>query len=270
MLNKKHLSIIRKTLTDELENYTGKDYIKLEIDEFRLKQILVENGSFAIDFNLVKKLDLSNFNFSKVDISTLDFTNSNVSTIDPQKVLNRDLHLCKLNGVELTGTFDDVLIVGTDFTGSKGARINPEKVAYRNLSCAKLTDAKLTKDVKSVYIAGTDFSGCIGETRIFVDTLIDKDLRYAKFNGTELIGSFRFAKVEYADFSHSKGALIDAQRVYDRSLKGTKLADTKVIGTISKDNIEEADFYGCINHEELKTTREVKRLVKIIKDDFKK
>ena len=270
MLDSKHIIELRTVLKDELENYHGKEHIKLSIDRKLLKDILIDNKQFAIDFELVKKLDLTGFIFYNIDVSGLDFTGSKGVKINPQTIRNKDMHLCKLNGVTIKGSFDDVLIIGTDFTNSKGARINPETVAYKNISCCKLTDARIMNDVKNVCIAGADFSGCIGKFKVFVDEVIDRDLRYTIFNGCELIGTFRHAKVEYANLSKSKGAVIDVQRVYGRSLHGTKLTDTELIGTLSGVDISNAIFYGCKDSEVYKFSPETKEFIKTIKNDFKK
>ncbi|MBP3766118.1 MAG: pentapeptide repeat-containing protein [Bacilli bacterium] len=270
MLKYNHIIELRTALKEELESYMGKDHIKLSVDDKLLKRILIENKKFAIDFELVKKLDLTGFKFFNIDISGLDFTGSKGVRINPQKILNKDMHLCKLNSVTIKGSLDDVLIIGTDFTGSNGARINPEKVAFKNMSCAKLNDAKIISDVKNVYIAGTDFSGCIGGAKIYVDEVIDKDLRYTIFNGCNLYGTFRWAKVENTNFSHSKGAVLDAQRLYGRSLNGTKLTDAELLGSLTGVDIRNTIFYGCKDRKIYKSTCETKELIKIIKEDFKK
>ena len=83
-----------------------------------------------------------------------------------------------------------------DFTDSKGTMIDISKISYKYISCDKLKDAKIVGDIKDVYISGTDFSGCIGDVRKYVDEVIDKDLRYSKLSDVELIGTFRFVKVE--------------------------------------------------------------------------
>ena len=180
------------------------------------------------------------------------------------------MHLCKLNDAIITGSFDDVLIVGTDFTGSEGAKINPNTVAYNNMSCAKLCDARLIDAVRKVYIAGTDFSGCKGEACIFVDRAINRDFRHTVFNGATIYGSFNDSLVEYANFTHSKDAFINAQKLRDKSLEGTKLTDATIEGDLGGINTQYTIFHGCHGIKSFETSDEAKEIEKTIKKCFKK
>ena len=270
MLNEKGLTEIRNILREELKNYCGKEHIKLNISEKNLRRILTKNSRFVLDFELVKKLDLTGFRFINIDISGLDFTGSKGVKINPQTIRNKDMHLCKLNGVTLIGTLDDVLIVGTDFTNSKGAIINPQTIAYKNMSGAKLCDAKLIDEVKDVYIVGTNFTGCIGGATILADRVIDKDFRHTVLSGTNIVGSLDWAKLDYSNFSHSKGAIIDLQRTYNRTVEGAKLVDATIVGSTSGINIKNTIFYICDLSSYHKVSNEANELIKIIKDDFKK
>jgi len=56
--------------------------------------------------------------------------------------------------------------------------------------------------------------------------------------------SFDDASVEYVDFTGSKGAVINPQTVYGKSLLGAKLADAEIKGTFDGVNIRGADFTG--------------------------
>lgn len=80
------------------------------------------------DWELIKKLDLSDITFRNVDIDGLDFTGSYGVKINPQIVFDKSCRLTKFKDVEFVGSFDDVDIYGADFTGSKEAFISISKV----------------------------------------------------------------------------------------------------------------------------------------------
>ncbi len=155
---------IREELVKILEHYNSKEHLLYDIDYEIYRKILLnkEDNSFAIDFNLVKKLDLSNFSFDNVNIRFLNFKGSKGVKINPQKVYNKDLSYCILEGAEVEGSFDDALIYYTNFKGTNGIEINPQKVRGKNLAGAVLTDTTITGSFDGTYIRGTEFTGSKG------------------------------------------------------------------------------------------------------------
>ena len=113
------ISDLREELRKNLEEYKSTDHYYLDIDKEIYRDILLnkDDYSFAIDFNLVKKLDLSNFSFDNVNVKGLNFKGSKGVIINPQKIFEKDLSFCNLEDVTINGSFNDVLVYYTNFKG---------------------------------------------------------------------------------------------------------------------------------------------------------
>ena len=170
---------LRKKLIQKLKEYDYDEAINLEIDKKVMREILLneEDNSFAIPFDLVKKLDLSNFSFNGVNVRFLNFKGSTGVKINPQKVDNKDLSYCVLEGAEIKGSFDDTIIYYTNFKGTKGIKINPQKIRGKNLAGCVLTDTTLTGSFDGVNIRGTEFNGSKGAI-IDIDKIYKKNIKY--------------------------------------------------------------------------------------------
>ena len=128
---------LRQVLKEKLINYQGNKKIKLDIPEKLLEQIIFVNDIYknkilALDFDLIKKLDLTNVSFDGVCIANLDFSNSLGVKINPQTVYQKDLQYTVLNGVTFTGVFDGSKIVGANFKGSINTLINPQTIYLKS------------------------------------------------------------------------------------------------------------------------------------------
>ena len=126
---------------------------------FKINEV---SGKKEIDIpNDIKfKIDYSNVNFRNVNIKDYDFTNMRNVYINPQEVFNKDLRNCTLDGVHITGSFDDVYITNTNFTNSVGASINPQKVYNKDLTGTILTDSIVVDNFEDVKIKNTIFTNC--------------------------------------------------------------------------------------------------------------
>lgn len=182
-LTKKEIKQIRDVLRERLENYNGTEHIQLDIEPKTLKQIIFEekinsliylesliNGfsresakqeatyyTFAIELNLLKKLDLTGIDFFKVDVRGENFTGSKGVSLSPQFVYLQDFSYTTLTDVTILATFHDCKIVGTNFKGSKGAIIEPQTIYSRNLANAILIDTEIKGNLDDCNIEGTIF-----------------------------------------------------------------------------------------------------------------
>lgn len=98
LLDIEFIEKLRKDLVSELLKYEGNEKIKLDLSIEELEDLIFTfncSGArkIAINFELIKKLDLSGVSFDNVDIRHLDFTGSKGVKINPQTVYNKNLTL---------------------------------------------------------------------------------------------------------------------------------------------------------------------------------
>lgn len=181
---------LRENLKSKLEHYDFPKHTLLDIDAEVYREIMLnkEDNSFAIPFDLVKKLDLSNFSFDNVNIRYLDFRGSKGVVINPGKVFNKDLSYCILEGAKIEGTFDDTAIYYTNFKGTNGIEINPQKVKGKNIAGCVLTDTTITGSLDDVFIRGTVFTGSKG-ARVDVDKIYQHNLKHTELTDAIVINS---------------------------------------------------------------------------------
>lgn len=127
MLSDEYITKLRKKLENELKNYNSDKKIKLNIDNKILDMILFDKNydflykaeckCFAISFDLIKKLDLSDFSFNSVNIKGKDFTGSIGAKINPQNIKNKHLDGTNLTDTEIIGSLDGVSILATTYKG---------------------------------------------------------------------------------------------------------------------------------------------------------
>ncbi len=157
MLNEENIKKLREELIKSLKQYQSKEKIKLNISGDILDRLIFDyyksedEKRIAFDFNLIKKLDLTDALFDKVNVQNIDFTGSKGVKINPQKVYGRSLKKTKLTNVEIIGSLDGVDVRHTDFTGSKGTKITPQKVYAKSLYSTKLADVEI-KGLESLEI----------------------------------------------------------------------------------------------------------------------
>lgn len=172
MLSDEYITKLRKKLENELKNYNSDKKIKLNIDNKILDMILFDKNydflykaeckCFAISFDLIKKLDLSDFSFNSVNIKGKDFTGSIGANLDPQTIYDKDMSWAKVKGLDFSDkNFDNVSIGDTNFTGSIGAKINPQNIKNKHLDGTNLTDTEIIGSLDGVSILATTYKGKI-------------------------------------------------------------------------------------------------------------
>lgn len=173
LLADEHIQELRKGLINLLKEYKGDEKIKLNIPHELLEMLIFNVGinykCFSFNFELIKKLDLTDVLFDNVDIRGLDFSDSKGVKINPQTIYERNMFCTVLKDVEITGSLDYVYIRCTNFAGSKGAKINPQTIYNRNMSGAVLRDAEIIGPLDDICITDTNFDGCIQTNTDFMN-----------------------------------------------------------------------------------------------------
>ena len=168
MLNEENIKKLREELIKSLKQYQSKEKIKLNISGDILDRLIFDyyksedKKRIAFDFNLIKKLDLTDALFDKVNVQNIDFTGSKGVKINPQIVYKKSLYSTKLADVEIVGTFDETDVRYTNFKGSKGAKINPQTVHLQSLLGTMLTDVEIVGSLDFSILIDTDFTGSKG------------------------------------------------------------------------------------------------------------
>lgn len=152
MMNKKYVEKLRNELAKELYNYCGTEKIKFDLTKEELEDIIFEyenpnKKKISFEFRIIKKLDLSDVDFTNVDISGVDFTESKGVKINPQTIADKNLESVVAQDVEFIGPFDEVRLTNTNFTGSKRVRIEEETAKKITDSC-NLTDVEIYSNEK--------------------------------------------------------------------------------------------------------------------------
>jgi hypothetical protein len=132
------------------------------------------------------------------------------------------LFLTKLEGVKITGSFDNVIITFADFTGSIGAEIDPQKINSKSLYFTTLESAKITGSLDDVYIEGANFTGSIG-AEINPQTVFGKNLMCSVLTDTKITGPFD-ETILYKTYG-SRGTKIDPDEVCKKNVDITLLDD---------------------------------------------
>lgn len=196
---------LREYLKSKLEHYDFPKHTLLDIDEEVYREIMLnkEDNSFAIPFDLVKKLDLSNFSFDNVNVRYLDFRGSKGVVINPEKVFNKDLSYCILEGAKIEGSFDDTAIYYTNFKGTNGIKINPQKIKGKNIAGCVLTDTTITGSFDDVFIRGTVFAGSCGAI-VDLDKIYQGNIQHTDFTDSVVVNNAtknkRFKQKKYIEY----------------------------------------------------------------------
>ncbi len=169
---------LREKLKKYLEEYSSDQKIKLFWEKQIIDDVIFTKESskeFALDWELLKKIDFLPISFDNVNIKGLDFTDCLNVFINPQTIYDKNLEYTILNGVTFTGPFKDAKIVGANFEGSKNAIIDPQTIHLKNFRETVLTDTLLVNSFDEAFILKTDFTGSTGAIINF-ETLFDKDI----------------------------------------------------------------------------------------------
>jgi len=151
----------RDALFQMIRNYEGDELIRIEGPadsiEIMLFDINEHTGVKVIDIpdDILCRLDYTDISFDNASVKDFDFTGMYGVYINPQTVFNKNLRNTILNGVNITGSLEDVYIPGTNFVGSVGALINPQEVYDKNLSRAVIADCIIVNDFDGVTLNDT-------------------------------------------------------------------------------------------------------------------
>lgn len=163
---------LRKIFVEELSKYKGGEPLLLPFETDTLKRLifvkesiwndndLSEYYSFALEKELLKKIDFTNIPFDNVFVCGMDFTGIKGIKINPQTVYHKNLCRGKFNGVEFIGSFDGTQIEYADFTGSKGAKINPQTLYQKSLRYTNLCNTEIIGTFDGVDMTYTKTNGC--------------------------------------------------------------------------------------------------------------
>jgi len=253
MIEKKRQVIIEKLC--EVKQVIDLEYNTKELRELLLDKVETENQTYFVIneemMQVLNKIDLSKMSFDHVKVYGFDFSNLTGVKINPRTVYLRDLSWCNCSKVEFIcdnsinkiDLFEDVAIDGTKFNGSKGAIINPRTVYKKNLEYCSfgnvifsdiyehISQEDLFEDAK---IYKTNFSGSVG-VMINPQKLYSFEMGECIFKDVEFIGPFDNTTINGANFTGSKGAVIDLNNlgwtngiIYDINFR-----DAMVIGNLT-------------------------------------
>ncbi len=167
---------LREKIRDGLIPYDSKEKIQLNMTPENLEKIIFITGeygerTFAFDFELIKKLDLTGVSFKNVMVKNTNFRDSKGVKFNPQEVFHKSLYNCVLGDAELTGPLDDAFVEKANFRGCKGAVIDPQKISGKCMRNAKLADVQIIGSFDGVDITGVDFTDAeIVESSEEIDT----------------------------------------------------------------------------------------------------
>lgn len=139
-MTNKEIFEIRRMLLKLLRVCPENKNINLKINAGTLKTILCdydknnEEYKFFADFDLLKKIDLTGFDFTGVMVMGLDFHGSKGVKINPQTVWCKFLCFGNFHNVQFIGPFDGACIHHANFSGSKGAVIPLREIKYNNIT----------------------------------------------------------------------------------------------------------------------------------------
>ncbi|MBQ6282079.1 MAG: hypothetical protein IJK66_00915 [Bacilli bacterium] len=256
----------RKSFAIPLELASKIDYTGIDFDNFNARhfdfrefygvkinpQTVYDKDLIYCKFNGVTFI--GPFHGAKIDHS--DFTGSSGAYIGPMQLHHErdwnheeviDINSCKFTDVHFIGTLGKdskykLKMDFCDFTGSKDAKIDLSGIdpysGFRNCVLNGATIyGEFSEDfnLKQVNFTGAKngklFSRYI---KINPQCALDKDLSNSIFSGVEFVGTFEKSNINGADFTGSKGAVIDL-RTIEGDYESTNFSDTKVIGTNGKE-----------------------------------
>jgi len=209
---------IRQYLISKLEKYNRKPVL-LDLESDLLSEIIFDtvrkNGSyakvFALDEDILRKIDFSNISFDGVLVENVNFFPLTGVRLHPQKVFDKSFYNTRLCDVTILGdmeSYRDVYISGADFTDALGnVTINPQIVRNRELEDCNFKYCTFVNHFNECSITGSNFKGSEGAI-IDPQTIRYKDLSRCDFADVEFDGSFEGCRIVETCFMKSTGALI--------------------------------------------------------------
>lgn len=211
------IKLLKKKLIKELIKLEDGIHIKLDYDPIIIENLLFENKSgiykmFASDIprEVLTKIDFINVDFKDFNASEFDFTGLYNVHLNPQTIFGRYLNDSILRGVTFTDSLDYCKLDGANFAGSKNAKVNPNTL-----------------------VSSSSFNG-----RYI-------DIHWTKFMDVTFTVAFNYKTSLFeVDFTGSKNAKINANKLFYNGLTGCILKDATIIGDI-RSRILETDFTGA-------------------------
>lgn len=233
--NNKIIKEIRNILITTLENYTGKELIKLPYDSYFIKEILFnkdkDNNYIFINEleNVYRKIDFSNIPFNNVIVINKDLSKYHNIFINPKTIGKKSLYGTVVENVTFIDNFDDVDIRFTNFRKSHNANVNQQRIKYKSLYGTVAEDVTFERGFNHVDIRYTDFTGSknavINPEKVKLQSLEGTICDSVFFNG-----AFIKINCKKTDFNNSRGALIYKNLIlYDENTNFTST-------TLYKDN----------------------------------
>ena len=196
---------------------------------------------FSVDKSILKKLDLSEVSFDDFLAENVDFSGLYGVKLNPQKVYSKSLCCSVLDGVEITGSFDDVNVERTNFKGILGNnKINPQTLNSKSLYGTNLSGIEIIGSYNNVNVERTNFKGILGNNKINPQKIYSKSLFCTKLCDMEITGSFDGVDLENTDFRGIVGNnILNPQAVKLKTLHGTILENINIIGSFEGVDTEE-------------------------------
>lgn len=153
-----------------------------------LNKVLFEKHKFCHEIEeVLPMIDFSNVPFDGFDAFMQDFKELTGVKINPQRLLNKDLRFATCEGVEFTGSFEDVQMEYADFTNSIGAKFDPKEVHSKSLVGTTCSSVEFTGDFKGVNIQGASFDGSTN-AKINLNDICQNRLHNTVLCGAQLTG----------------------------------------------------------------------------------
>lgn len=190
--------------------------------------IMRDNHIIFSTHNIINK-KAYNCNFKDIyidgDFDGWDIESSNfegclgLPKINPNKTSNKSIKNVKLGNTIVSGNCDDVNIIGASFLNaiiSAKFSINLQKIKNKDLSRTILSGAELTGSFDGTIINNTDFRNCKTKLILHLDKIHSnstKELKYNYFGGITFEGDLAEYELVSNDFTGSKNAVIDFNKV---------------------------------------------------------
>ena len=213
----------------DFSDFTYEDlYINTERSSDNSLNIMRDNNIVFSTKNIINKVARNcNFenicikgNFDGWNIELSDFGGCmGLPTINPNKTANKSINGVTFGNTIVSGNCDGVDITGASFLNaviSKDFSINPQTIKDKDLSRTILSGVKIVGNFDGATIRSTDFRGCKTELLLHLDKInpgSNKELKYNYFGGITFEGDLAEYELVSNDFTGSKNAVIDFNKV---------------------------------------------------------
>ncbi len=212
--------------------------------------------------HLLRYIDLTNISFDNQNVEEIDFTGTN-ATINPQKVKNRNLTRCILNGVSLQNkSLKKVITFNIKIENAKNINIELPKeqlkkdiqknlskiLDYERIGIHILKELDLTNiNFDNQNVEGIDFTDT--NATINPQTVKNKSLKYTILpQGNYESISFKNTNIQGTNFKNTTNVKINIQKIKEKDIRNTILKGVD-FQDIPFDNalVTKANFTGAKN-----------------------